>query len=82
MAYQSRKNLKDCFPPISFHLIKAAEAMDSFDYQNALNELNIAYSIQPDNPLIVFNLGFIYYNINDFEKAEKSFLFFDYPKKS
>lgn len=58
---------------INHYLSQAVKYEIKGDYQKALDRLNLAEQIAPDNQRILFRQGIIYYYLNDLTQAENRF---------
>jgi tetratricopeptide (TPR) repeat protein len=55
------------------HFAKAVEYEQGLNFPATLNELKEADAIQPENHIILFELGRTYYNLHELDKAEEKF---------
>lgn len=55
------------------HLSLGIKHTNSKDYKNAVKELHEAIQIDPNNPVIFFNLGNVYYDLEDYSNAIREY---------
>lgn len=61
-------------PQMVLHLKAGRDFLEQGDYNNAIQEIKLAGEADPDSTRPIRELGYIYYKMDDFEKAEKYFL--------
>jgi len=60
-------------PAFEYHLLMALGHELNSQYRSSIYELSLARQIEPDNRRAVFNLGRVYYRLNDLKEAEENF---------
>lgn len=66
-------NTQANFREFYYHFSRAIAYEKNRDYPSALNELNLAAKIKPDNHNVIYSTGVIYYNMHKLDKAEGQF---------
>ncbi len=61
-------------PEMVIHLKASRELLENGDYENAISEIEHAVKAEPDSTRPIRELGYVYYQMGDLEKAEKYFL--------
>lgn len=64
---------QDNFAKFHHHFSRAIAYEKDADYPSALNELNLAARIKPDNHNVIYSRGAIYYGMHKFDQAEEQF---------
>jgi len=55
------------------HFLSGVNFAKDKDYDGALKELNSALNLHPENPRVLFSLAAVYYELGEYEKAERLF---------